>query len=67
VVQSVRLFDEFRPKAGAASGSLGAQDKSVAFRVTLQDPSGTLQDETVQGAINALVQRVEGFGARLRA
>ncbi|MEF3064531.1 phenylalanine--tRNA ligase subunit beta [Pandoraea apista] len=67
VVQSIRLFDEFRPKAGAASGSLGAQDKSVAFRVTLQDPSGTLQDETVQGAINALVQRVEGFGARLRA
>ncbi|MCI3206885.1 MULTISPECIES: phenylalanine--tRNA ligase subunit beta [Pandoraea] len=67
VVQSVRLFDEFRPKAGAASGSLGAQDKSLAFRVTLQDPSGTLQDETVQGAINALVQRVEGFGARLRA
>lgn len=68
VVQAVRLFDEFRPKAGAASGSLGAQDKSLAFRVTLQDPSGTLQDETVERAVAALVQRVgDAFGARLRA
>ncbi|GAB3627949.1 phenylalanine--tRNA ligase subunit beta [Pandoraea terrae] len=70
VVQDVALFDEFRPKAGSTgtSGGLGAQDKSLAFRVTLQDTAGTLQDETVDRAIAALVQRVgDAFGARLRA
>lgn len=68
VVQHVALFDEFRPKPGAASaGTLGAQDKSLAFRVTLQDSSGTLQDEIVERAIAALVQRVgDAFGARMR-
>ncbi len=41
--QSLVLFDEFRPKA--ASAAIGADEKSLAFRLTLQDTGSTLQDE----------------------
>ncbi|MBU6491586.1 MAG: phenylalanine--tRNA ligase subunit beta [Burkholderiales bacterium] len=65
-VQSIVLFDEFRPKAGMAGG-LSAEEKSLAFRVTLQNAMGTLQDESVDRAIAALIDRVTRvFGARLR-
>ncbi len=41
--------------------------KSLAFRVTLQDTGGTLQDETVDLAIQTLVERLARvYGARLR-
>jgi Phenylalanyl-tRNA synthetase beta subunit len=52
-VQKVALFDEFRPKSNT-SGGLAAHEKSLAFRVTLQDTGGTLQDETVDLAIQTL-------------
>jgi phenylalanyl-tRNA synthetase beta chain len=65
-VQRVALFDEFRPKS-STSGGLAAHEKSLAFRVTLQDTGGTLQDETVDLAIKALVDRLARvYGARLR-
>ncbi|WP_175940079.1 phenylalanine--tRNA ligase subunit beta [Caballeronia sp. BCC1704] len=65
-VTRVVLFDEFRPKSNT-SGGLGAHEKSLAFRVTLQDTGGTLQDETVDTAINTLVDRLARVhGARLR-
>jgi phenylalanyl-tRNA synthetase beta chain len=65
-VQSVVLFDEFRPTA-TVSGGLGEDQKSLAFRVTLQDTGGTLQDETVELAIRTLVDRLARvYGARLR-
>jgi phenylalanyl-tRNA synthetase beta chain len=65
-VTRVALFDEFRPKS-STSGGLGAHEKSLAFRVTLQDTGGTLQDETVEVAIKTLVDRLARVhGARLR-
>ncbi|AOJ10450.1 phenylalanine--tRNA ligase subunit beta [Burkholderia mayonis] len=65
-VQKVALFDEFRAKSNTSSG-LSAREKSLAFRVTLQDPAGTLQDEMVDQAIQTLVDRMARvYGARLR-
>ena len=65
-VTRVALFDEFRPKSNT-SGGLGEHEKSLAFRVTLQDTGGTLQDETVDTAMKTLVDRLARVhGARLR-
>ncbi len=65
-VQKVVLFDEFRAKSNTSSG-LSAHEKSLAFRVTLQDTAGTLQDEVVDQAIHTLVDRMARvYGARLR-
>lgn len=65
-VQRVALFDEFRAKS-STSGGMAAHEKSLAFRVTLQDTGGTLQDETVDSAVKALVDRLARvYGARLR-
>ncbi|KWI64926.1 phenylalanine--tRNA ligase subunit beta [Burkholderia stagnalis] len=64
-VQKVVLFDEFRAKSNT-SGGLAAHEKSLAFRVTLQDTAGTLQDEVVGQAIQTLVERMARAGARLR-
>jgi len=65
-VQRIALFDEFRPKTGMAGG-LAPHEKSLAFRVTLQDTGGTLQDETVDLAIKTMVERLTRvYGARLR-
>jgi phenylalanyl-tRNA synthetase beta chain len=65
-VTRVALFDEFRPKS-STSGGLDAHEKSLAFRVTLQDTGGTLQDETVETAIKTMVDRLARVhGARLR-
>ncbi|MDP9157382.1 MAG: phenylalanine--tRNA ligase subunit beta [Pseudomonadota bacterium] len=65
-ITKLALFDEFRPKS-STSGGLGEHEKSLAFRVTLQDTGGTLQDETVDTAIKTLVERLTRVhGARLR-
>lgn len=65
-VQRVALFDEFRAKSSTSVG-LAAHEKSLAFRLTLQDTGGTLQDETVDAAVRILVDRLARvFGARLR-
>jgi phenylalanyl-tRNA synthetase beta chain len=46
---------------------MAAHEKSLAFRVTLQDTGGTLQDETVDSAVKTLVDRLARvYGARLR-
>ena len=65
-VLRIVLFDEFRPTP-ALSGGLEPHQKSLAFRVTLQDTGGTLQDEKVDLAIRTLVERLARvYGARLR-
>lgn len=62
IMQAVVLFDDYRGKG------LDANEKSLAFRITLQDINGTLQDEVVETAVKALVSAVEkDLGARLRA
>ncbi len=61
IVQHIVLFDEYRGK-GLAEGQ-----KSLAFRMTMQDTQGTLQDESVDAAMAALVEAVrQKHGAMLR-
>ena len=62
IVQAVVLFDEYRGKG------LENDEKSLAFRFTLQDTHKTLQDDVVDAAMAALVAVVGSrHGARLRA
>ena len=61
IIQAVVLFDEYRGKG------LENNEKSLAFRFTLQDTQGTLQDETVDVAMAAMVAAGVHLGARLRA
>jgi phenylalanyl-tRNA synthetase beta chain len=64
-VQKIVLFDEFRAKSNTSG--LEAHEKSLAFRVTLHDINGTLQDETVDLAVKTLLERLaRAHGARLR-
>ena len=61
IMQAVVLFDEYRGKG------LGNDEKSLAFRFTLQDTQTTLQDEKVDAAIAAFVASIEKkYGAKLR-
>ncbi|MEA5098109.1 MAG: phenylalanine--tRNA ligase subunit beta [Burkholderiaceae bacterium] len=62
IVQAVVLFDEYRGKG------LENDEKSLAFRFTLQDTHKTLQDDTVEAAMAAMVAAASTrLGARLRA
>ena len=61
-VQSVRLFDVYRGK-GIPEGQ-----KSLAFRVVMQDTAKTLTDGEADAAMAQLTQVLAAkFGARLRA
>lgn len=62
ILQVVVLFDEYRGKG------LEQDEKSLAFRFTLQDTQNTLQDDFVDTAMAAFVATaVQKHGARLRA
>jgi phenylalanyl-tRNA synthetase beta chain len=62
ILQVVVLFDEYRGKG------LESDEKSLAFRFTLQDTQTTLQDDLVDAAMAAFVAAAgAGPGARLRA
>ncbi len=61
IVQAIVLFDEYRGKG------LENNEKSLAFRFTLQDTQTTLQDDKVEAAIAALLAAVtKKHGAKLR-
>ena len=61
IMQSVVLFDDYRGKG------LAGNERSLAFRFTLQDSRSTLQDEAVDAAMKAFVQAAEKeAGAKLR-
>ena len=61
-VQAIVLFDEYRGKG------LQANEKSLAFRCTLQDTQSTLQDEEIEAAMAALLASAKvGCDARLRS
>jgi len=65
-VVGVALFDEFRP-AGVVSGLLETE-KSLAFRVVMQDTQKTLTDAEADAAIELLkAAAAQKHGARLRA
>jgi phenylalanyl-tRNA synthetase beta chain len=62
LVQAVVLFDEYRGKG------LEADEKSLAFRFSLQDTQSTLQDDAVEALMAALVDSArEKHSAKLRA
>ncbi|AKU20677.1 phenylalanine--tRNA ligase subunit beta [Massilia sp. NR 4-1] len=62
IVQAIVLFDEYRGKG------LEADEKSLAFRFSLQDTQNTLQDEVVDALMAALADAaVQKHGAKLRA
>jgi phenylalanyl-tRNA synthetase beta chain len=64
-VQSIELFDEFKPKAG--SGGMAADEKSLAFRITMLNPNETLQDTQIDAVMVSLLGAVEKkCTARLR-
>jgi phenylalanyl-tRNA synthetase beta chain len=60
-IQHVRLFDEYRGKG------LENKEKSLAFRIWMQDTRRTLSDAEAASAVEAIVARLaDRFGARLR-
>lgn len=64
-VQTIELFDEFKPKAG--SGSMAEDEKSLAFRVMLLNRQETLKDPQIDAVMAALLGAVEKkCAARLR-
>ena len=62
IVQAIVLFDEYRGKG------LEADEKSLAFRFSLQDTQTTLQDDVVEAVMTVLAASAQQqHGARLRA
>ena len=62
LVQAIVLFDEYRGKG------LEADEKSLAFRFSLQDTQNTLQDDVVDAVISALAGSAQQkHGAKLRS
>jgi len=62
ILQAIVLFDEYRGKG------LANDEKSLAFRFTLQDTQTTLHDENVEAAMSALIAAAGAkHGAKLRA
>lgn len=61
IMQAIVLFDEYRGKG------LENDEKSLAFRFTLQDTQNTLQDDKVDAAMAAFIASVDKkHGAKLR-
>jgi phenylalanyl-tRNA synthetase beta chain len=61
ILQAIVLFDEYR------GAGLENDEKSLAFRFTLQDTQSTLQDETVEAAMDAFTAAAKNkHGAKLR-
>ena len=61
LVREIRLFDVYRGK-GIAEG-----EKSLAFRIVMQDTAKTLTDSEADNAMAKLTQALEArFGAKLR-
>lgn len=73
-LREFRLFDLYRPSvgdssrfAGAGANALLIKEKSLAFRVQLQDTERTLSDADADAAVAAIVEELGArFGARLR-
>ncbi|GAB4464142.1 MAG: phenylalanine--tRNA ligase subunit beta [Burkholderiaceae bacterium] len=74
VLRDFRLFDLYRPGgedsskfAGASANALLNKEKSLAFRIVLQDTDRTLADADADAAVAAIVEGLSAqIGARLR-
>ena len=66
IVRSARLFDVFKP--AQPTGDIHAGERSLALRLELQDEQGTLTDERIEAAMQAVLASLQTHvGARLRA
>jgi phenylalanyl-tRNA synthetase beta chain len=73
-LRDIRLFDVYRASAAdsrkvaeAAPNALLIKEKSLAFRIVLQDTEKTLSDADADAAVAALVEGLSrAVGARLR-
>ena len=66
IVRSAKLFDVFKPSQ--PSGDLKPGERSLALRLELLDEQGTLTDERIDAAVQAVLQSLQTHvGARLRA
>ncbi|RTL46806.1 MAG: phenylalanine--tRNA ligase subunit beta [Burkholderiales bacterium] len=66
LLRSARLFDVFKPAAGAST-DLQADERSLAVRLELLDDEATLTDERIEGVVTAIVTATaQQLGARLR-
>ncbi len=61
VLRDISLFDQYQGK-GIPEGA-----KSLAFRFTLQDTQGTLEDQKVDAVMAQLLERLTAAGATLRS
>ncbi|HEU4777362.1 MAG TPA: hypothetical protein VFS95_11080, partial [Telluria sp.] len=62
IVQAIVLFDEYRGKG------LASDEKSLAFRFSLQDTQTTLQDDVVDALMTAMTDAAKrNNGATARA
>ena len=68
LLRDASLFDIYRPKAGAeGAAGMAAGDKSLAVHLVLGSDAGTLTDERIDAAVQAVVERLrDELGARLR-
>jgi len=61
------LFDVYRPKKGAAAGSLSADEKSLAVRLVLNRDDATLTEDQIEATVAAVLAALQQrTGARLR-
>jgi phenylalanyl-tRNA synthetase beta chain len=72
-LREFRLFDVYRPRvdsskvAEASANALLNKEKSLAFRIVLQDTERPLNDDDAEAAVGAIVEGLEKqCGARLR-
>jgi phenylalanyl-tRNA synthetase beta chain len=66
LLRSARLFDVFKPAAGAST-DLQADERSLAVRLELLDDEATLTDERIEAVVAAIVAAAaQQLGARLR-
>ncbi len=73
-LRDFRLFDVYRPSVGDSSRLVGAsanallnKEKSLAFRIQLQDTERTLSDADADSAVAAIIDELGArLGARLR-
>jgi phenylalanyl-tRNA synthetase beta chain len=64
LVRSARLFDVYKPKAGASD--LQAGERSLAVRLELLDENATLTEDRIEAAVQQALERAAAVGARLR-
>lgn len=66
LLRSAKLFDVFKPAAGATT-ELQADERSLAVRLELLDDDATLTDERIEAVVAAIVAAAASqLGARLR-